>query len=221
MRAKDWKAVKEAKVLLIGEDSNLQWSDGVPEVVMFADYYFRDFPADDGERSRNVEAQRLFSQMAYVTGGRFKSEEVYVTNLCNDRVENAPKGKRILIPEEKAVKGLEHIEWILIANPTIEWVLPMSLQVNYWLQKLGFYGGDAVFLSAAEPRRMGLSNEPPYYQPVDGKAFIPVCGNIYDSNDKKVKVLPLLPVKDYPLAERNLEQFGVKYDTVREYFKKL
>lgn len=56
MRTKDWKAVESAKVLVIGEDSNLQWSDAVPEYVMFADYYFRSFPKDHSERSRNVEA---------------------------------------------------------------------------------------------------------------------------------------------------------------------
>lgn len=221
MRSKDWKAVKSAKLLLIGEDSNLQWSDDVAEYVMFADYYFRDFPADDGERSRNVEAQNMFAQLLHVTGGKFKSDEVYVTNFCNDRIEAAPKGKRVLIPEERAVKGLEHIEWILIANPSIEWIVPMSLQTNYWLQKLGFYGGASEFLSAAEPRRNGLSSEPPYYQPVDGKAFTQICGTVFDAKDKPVKVVPILPAKDFPLRERNLEQFAAKYEALRAYFQKL
>lgn len=44
MRTKDWKAINNAKVLVVGEDSNLQWSESVPEYVMFADYYFRGFP---------------------------------------------------------------------------------------------------------------------------------------------------------------------------------
>lgn len=219
MRSKDWKAVKDAKVLLVGEDSNLQWSDGVAEVVMFADYYFRGFPSDDGERSRNVEAQNMFAQLMYVTGGRFKPEDVYVTNFCNDRVEAAPKGKRVLIPEAKAIRGLDHIEWILIANPTIEWVVPMSLQTNYWLQKLGFYGDDAEFVAEAEPKRVGLSSEPPYYQPVDGKAFARICGKVFDAKEKPVKVVPILAAKSYPLKERNLEQFGAKYDELRTYFQ--
>lgn len=221
MRSKDWKAVKSAKVLLVGEDSNLQWSEGVAEYVMFSDYYFREFPADHGERSRNVEAQNMFAQLLYVTGGRFKSDEVYVTNFCNDRVEPAPKGKRTLIPEERAIKGFEHIEWILDTNPSIEWIVPMSLQTNYWLQKFGFYGGDPAFLSAAEPRRNGLSSEPPYYQPVDGKAFTQVCGTVFDAKEKPVKVVPILPAKDFPLFDRNLEQFGTKYEALREYFQKL
>ena len=66
MRSKDVKAASAAKVLVIGEDSNLQWSDKAPEFVMFADYYFNRFPEDHGERSRNVEARQLFEHIFYV-----------------------------------------------------------------------------------------------------------------------------------------------------------
>ena len=60
MRTKDWKAINNANVLVVGEDSNLQWSETVPEYVMFADYYFRSFPEDHGERSRNAsELQQI------------------------------------------------------------------------------------------------------------------------------------------------------------------
>lgn len=219
MRSKDWKAVKTAKVLLVGEDSNSQWSDDVSEYVMFADYYFRDFPADHGERSRNVEAQNLFAHLNGATAGRFKPDEVYVTNLWRESLPRAPKGKRVLIPEAQAKVGLDHIDWILIANPTIEWVVPMSMQVNYWLQKLGFYGGGDAFITAAEPRRTGMASEPPYYQPVDGKAFQQVCGKIYEAKERPVKVAPVLAAKDFPLRERNLEQFGAAYKQLDEYFK--
>lgn len=181
MRTKDWKAINNAKVLVVGEDSNLQWSETVPEYVMFADYYFRGFPEDHGERSRNVEARNLFNYITKLTGNQMTPEDFYITNLCNDNLEPAPKGKRVLIPEDKALKGIEHIEWILSQNPTIEYVFAMSLQTNYWLQKSGFYEGSAEFLSAAEPRRTGTENYQPFYQPVDGKAFIQVCGNCYDA----------------------------------------
>ena len=158
MRTKDWKAINNAKVLVVGEDSNLQWSETVPEYVMFADYYFRGFPEDHGERSRNVEARNLFNYITKLTGNQMTPEDFYITNLCNDNLEPAPKGKRVLIPEDKALKGIEHIEWILSQNPTIEYVFAMSLQTNYWLQKSGFYEGSAEFLSAAEPRRTGTEN---------------------------------------------------------------
>ena len=149
MRTKDWKAINNAKVLVVGEDSNLQWSETVPEYVMFADYYLRGFPEDHGERSRNVEARNLFNYITKLTGNQMTPEDFYITNLCNDNLEPAPKGKRVLIPEDKALKGIEHIEWILSQNPTIEYVFAMSLQTNYWLQKSGFYEGSAEFLSAA------------------------------------------------------------------------
>ena len=101
MRTKDWKAINNAKVLVVGEDSNLQWSETVPEYVMFADYYFRGFPEDHGERSRNVEARNLFNYITKLTGNQMTPEDFYITNLCNDNLEPAPKGKRVLIPKIK------------------------------------------------------------------------------------------------------------------------
>lgn len=219
MRSKDWKAIENAKVLVIGEDSNLQWSETVPEYVMFADYYFRSFPKDHGERSRNVEARTLFDYIMELTAGRIKPEDVYITNLCNDSVEPSPKGKRVFIPEAKAFKGIDHIEWVLAQYPSIKYVLAMSLQTNYWLQKAGFYGGDEAFLSAAEPRRTGMENEQPFYQPVDGKAFSAVCGKIYEAKNFPVKVIPILPAKDYPLSEQNRKRYEDAYINICDYFK--
>lgn len=219
MRTKDWKAIDTAKVLVVGEDSNLQWSETVAKYAMFADYYFRGFPEDHGERSRNVESRNLFDYVMRLTVKQVTPEEVYVTNLCNDDVEPAPKGKRTFIPEEKALKGIEHIKWILSENPSIRCVLAMSLQTNYWLQKAGFYEADAAFLKAAEPRRTGMESIEPFYQPVDGKAFTGVCGTIHDATDFPVKVIPILPVKDYPLTDQNKDRYGEALEGVRKYFK--
>lgn len=219
MRTKDWKAKENAKVLVIGEDSNLQWSETVPEYVMFADYYFRSFPQDHGERSRNVEARNLFDYITWMTVNKIAPEEVYITNLCNDSVEPSPKGKRVFIPEAKALKGIEHIKWVLSENPSIQHILAMSLQTNYWLQKADFYTADAAFLSAAEPRRTGMENEQPFYQPVDGKAFSSICGNIYEVRESSVKVIPVLPAKDFPLSEQNRERYQKGYENISNYFK--
>lgn len=218
MRTKDWKAVGTAKVLVIGEDSNLQWSDKVAEYAMFADYYFREFPEDHGERSRNVEARNLFTHIRSLTANKITADEFYITNLCNDDVEQSPKGKRVFIPKEKAVKGVEHIEWILNEYPTIEYILCMSLQSNYWMQELGFYGEDAEFLKAAEPRRAGVGCMQPYYQPVNGKAFSLICGKVFDAKKHAVKVVPILPAKDYPLAGLNIERYTDSYQAIRQYF---
>lgn len=219
MRTKDWKAINTPKILVIGEDSNLQWSETVAKYVMFADYYFRKFPEDHGERSRNVESRNLFEYVMKLTANQLKPEDVYITNLCNDDVEPAPKGKRTYIPEEKAEKGIEHIKWILSENPSIKCVLAMSLQTNYWLQKLGFYDGDADFLRAAEPRRVGKESLSPFYQPVDGKAFIGICGKEYEAKDFPVKVFPVLPAKDYPLSEQNMERYADGLEQVAKFFK--
>jgi len=222
MRSKDLKPTLPAKVLVVGEDSNLQWSDTVTEVAMFADYFFREFPEDDGERSRNVEARNLFKHISYVTNNHVRHSEAYITNLCNDYVTPPLKGKRVLIPEENAVKGLSHIEWILNENPTIKYVLVMSLQANYWLQKLGFYGGDdETFLHGAQPRRKGLENQfEPFYQPVDGKAFRSIIGNIYEAKKFPVKVIPILANKNYPLMGRDEKIFGEAYAKIREAFSR-
>ncbi|WP_321331746.1 hypothetical protein [uncultured Bacteroides sp.] len=221
MRSKDLKPAEPARLLVIGEDSNLQWSDTATEVAMFADYYFRSFPEDHGERSRNVEARNLFNHLTFVTLNSVNPAEMYITNLCNDYVTPAPKGKRVLIPEEKAIKGLSHIEWLLEQYPTIECVLTMSLQTNYWLQKLGFYGDDEAFVNGAQPRRKGLESiEEPYYQPVDGKVFRNICGNIYDAKNHPVKVIPILAAKSYPLKDKDAELYSEAYNKIRGYFRK-
>ena len=221
MRSKDLKPSESAKILVIGEDSNLQWSDTATEVAMFADYYFRSFPEDDGERSRNVEARNLFSHIAFVTLNSVKPQEMYITNLCNDQLTPAPKGKRVLITEEYAIKGLSHIEWLLEQYPTIEYVLTMSLQTNYWLQKLGFYGDDNKFIEEAQPRRKGFEDmSAPFYQPVNGKAFESICGNIYNAKNYPVKVIPILAAKDYPLKGRNQELYTEAYEKIRNSFRK-
>lgn len=221
MRSKDLKPAELPIVLVVGEDSNLQWSDTATEVAMFADYYFRSFPEDDGERSRNVESRNLFNHLTFVTLNSVKPSEMYITNLCNDYITPAPKGKRVFIPEEKAIKGLSHIEWVLEQNPSIKYVLSMSLQTNYWLQKLEFYGDNEAFVYGAQPRRKGLESlEDPYYQPVDGKVFRSICGNIYDAKKFPVKVIPILSAKNYPLRGKDEELYAGAYEKIRSFFRK-
>lgn len=223
MRSKDLKPILPAKLLVIGEDSNLQWSDTVTKVAMFSDYFFKEFPEDHGERSRNVESQHLFKHINYVTNNKFKNTEIYITNLCNDYLTPAPKGKRVLIDEEKAQKGLEHIEWILEENPSIEYVLVMSLQSNYWLQKLSFYGKDNdKFLYDAQPRRKGLEDKFfPFYQPVNGKSIYSIIGNIYDANNYAVKIIPLLSHNNFPFTEKSEELYGEIYNKISSKFEEV
>lgn len=221
MKTQDWTSVVTPTALLVGENSTLQWSDEIIEHVMFMDYYFRPKPYDLGERSRYTEAKTNFDHIADISCGRYRPEQLYATNLCLDPLERAPKGKRLLIPEAKAAQGLKHIRKILKDNPSIETVFVMSMQANYWLQKLGFYGDDAAFMHGAQPRNAGLDNVPPYYQPVDGKVFGLICGNIYEAKGLPVKVVPIVSAKDYPLREANLERYGKAYETIQGYFRGL
>ncbi|MBP1630501.1 MAG: hypothetical protein H6Q15_1394 [Bacteroidetes bacterium] len=219
MKSKDLEALYDAKILVVGEDSNLFWSDNVSEYAMFADYYFKKMPEDHGERSRNVESRNLFEHINYLTNNKLRSKEIYITNLCNEYVTPPPRGKRVLIPEENAKDGLKRIEKILKDNPTIQYVFVMSLQSNYWLQKLGFYTTDEEFLHNAQPKRVGLVEFECYYQPVNAKAFSSIVGNIYQANKFDVKVVPILPAKDFPLKEQNIERFTNPYIKIKESIK--
>ena len=217
MKSKDLKSEYDAKILVIGEDSNLVWSEEVPNYVMFADYYFKTIPEDHGERSRNVESRRLFEYINYLTNNKVKSKEIYFTNLCNEYVSPPPKGKHVLIPEEKAKEGLERIRKILKTNPTISYIFSMSLQTNYWLQKLEFYTcQDENFLHNAQPKRIGLEPVNNYYQPVNPKALSSIIGNIYEVNGFDTKIVPILPAKDFPLKDKNIDLFQTPYLKIKE-----
>ena len=216
MRSKDWKPKEIAKVLIIGEDPNLQWSDTLPQYVMFTDYYFRKIPYDLGERSRYSEAKRLFEMVENLSDFKYKDDEVYVTCLCCDTLERPAKGKRTLIPEQKALKGVDHIKWILQENPEIEVIFALSQQTNYWLQKSGLVEADELFLKGAEPRRTGIQDIMPYYQPVNPKAFNDICGKLRYVNNYRIKLFPLLPMRDFPLRGDNVERFEKTYEQIKD-----
>ena len=124
----------------------------------------------------------------------------------------------MLIPEEKAVEGLQNIRLILANHPTIKYVFPMSLQVNYWLQKLGFYTPNKRFIEDSEPNAAGLMSTPPYYQPKKQRTFLMICGNQYKVIDGEQIVIPVLHVKNFPL-KRNFIAYSECYDRVRSFFK--
>lgn len=218
-KTKDWESVITPKVLLIGENSTLQWSDEIVQHVMFLDYFFGVKPYDLGERSRFTEAKFIFEHIDKLTAGWCNPQSVYATNISLDQHTRPPKGKHILIPESNAKEGVERVKTILKENPTIQFVFAMGMQTNYYLQKFGFYESDGKFLHGAEPRRMGLSNKPPYYQPVDAKIYMDICGKFFDVKESKVKIIPILPAKDYPLSQENMDKFGDNYIAVQKYFK--
>ena len=220
MRTKDWKAVVTPKTLLITDHSTLQWSEEPAAYTLFLDYYFQEMPYDHGERSRYTEAKNIFEQIKYLSAGRYRPQEIYATNLCPDPLERAPKGKHPLVTENKAAAGLRHIRSILKEHSSIEAVFAFGLQTNYLLQRLGFYGGDETFLYGAQPRRDGVENAPPYYRPVRAAVFAEICGNIFETPGERVKTIPLLGPRDYPLEGSNREKYAGAYERIRSYFEK-
>ena len=223
MKTSDWQSVIDAKVLLIGENSTLQWKDEVIECVMFLDYYFDHAPYDLGERSRYSEAKTIFEYIKEISAGECRAEQVYGTILCHDPLYRAPRGKHIYIPEKQAEKGVANVKKILKDNPNIEYVFAMGLQTNYYLQKLKLYNcGDLTeeFIKGAEPRRVGINSYDPFYQPVNAKPFREVCFNMYEMEEfPGVKIIPILPIKSYPLSEVDMKNFGENYNKLKLSFK--
>jgi len=218
MKTKDWKPIESAMALIIGHDPRLQDSDTVAPYALFANYYFRPEPTKPSERSKYGLAKATFDQIIDITNGCIDPNSMYITNLCNNALPHAPKNKMVLIPREKADEGLTNIRDILFTNPIIEYVFPMSLQVNYWLQKLGFYNSQNDFLALTEPKAIGLNSDPPYFQPKRNRTFVLICGNVYNVNDGNQKVIPILHTKQYPLNKRTLPAYGPAYDRIRAYF---
>lgn len=222
MRTADWPSVIEAKALLVGENSTLQWKDEVVEHAMFLDYYFNHPPSDLGERSRYSEAKLILETIKEMSGGECRPEQVYGTLLSNVILPRPPKGKRILIPVQEAKDGVEHIRGVLRRNPTIKYVFVMGLQANLYLQMLGFYDCGEVkeaFLHGAEPRRVGVNAYEPYYQPVDAKPFREICFRRFAASAfAGVEVIPILPIKSYPLMGSDLTNFGDSYKKLKSSF---
>jgi hypothetical protein len=216
MKTLDWKSTNP-KILLIGHDPRLQKSHTIAGYALFADYYFKSIPSSQSELQKYNLAKATFDKILSLTNGKYDAEDVYITNLCNDELEHAPKGKTVLIPKSKAEEGLEHIKSILSENPSIEYIFPMSLQVNYWLQKLNFYNSGDDFLEKSEPKTRGLESELPYYSPRQGRTFLSICGKRYKITGGSQFLIPILHVKNYPLKSHFLA-YESSYQLVQDYF---
>lgn len=225
MATKDYCRSNRPRALLIGHDPRLRNSNTIAEYALFADYHFPNHNKDAGWKAKKRFADLAFQQLMDISGGKiFSDEEVYVTNLCNDELPNHPPKKgTVYIPQEKAKEGVKHIVQILNDYPSIKYVFPMSQQVNYWLQELGSYSSsDDEFKGSATPKNNGEQNEPQYYEPRKGKAFLKVCGKVFRPNNaelaKRVHVIPILHCRCYPLGKR-FQAYETCYEKIREWFK--
>ncbi len=222
MKTADWPSIVSTEVLLIGENSTLQWKDEVLEHAMFLDYYFRHAPYDLGERSRYSEARTIFETIEDLTCGECRAQSVHGTLLSNDILARPPRGKHIYVPERAAREGVEHVKGLLKRLPSIKYIFVMGLQTNYYLQKYGFYSsgeGSEEFVRGAQPRRVGLESYNQYYQPVNAKPFRDICFKRYRAAAyPNVEVIPILPVKSYPMVGSDLANFGESYQSLKESF---
>jgi hypothetical protein len=217
MKTIDWKSKDKAKALLIGHDPRLQNSDTIAAYALFADYYFRPVPDKEAEKRKYSLAKSTFEHILYLTNNKIKPEQVYVTNLCNESLPHAPKGKTVFIPKIIAQAGINNIRKILQDNPTIQYIFPMSLQVNYWLQKLKFYDSSSDFVYKSEPKEKGINNSDPYYEPHTARTFLIICGNQYMVDKGKQIVIPILHSKNFPLSGTFIA-YNDCYEKIKKYF---
>lgn len=225
MATKDYCRSNTPRVLLIGHDPRLRNSFTIAEYALFADYHFLEHKKDKAKRSKKRFADAAYEQLKDLSGGKiFSDEEVYVTNLCNEELpNNPPKKGTVYIPQKRAEEGVRHIEQILLDFPSIKYVFPMSQQVNYWLQELGFYSSsDDEFKESATPKNKGVENRPQYYEPKKGKAFLKICGKVFRPNNpelaRRVHIIPILHCRCYPLGKR-FDAYEPCYEKIREWFK--
>src|SRR4030042_3882296 len=199
MKSNDLVSLEPARALVIGHDPRLKNSDTIAQYALFADYYFREVPTNTSEKRKYGLAKATFEHIKYLTHNKINPKEIYITNLCNESLPHAPKNRMVYIPIEKAKEGIKNIKEILRKNPSIEYLFPMSLQVNYLLQKLDFYTPDKEFLRLTEPSKRGLLNDPKYFQPKNNRTFLLICGNIYFQKNGYHKILPILHSIQFPL----------------------
>jgi len=218
MGTKPWGNPEKAKILVIGHDPGLQNSPTIASYCFFADYYFQSKPIISRELSKYGLAESPFNCIRDLTAGQFSDDKILITNLYNEELKPSPRGKTNYIPHDKAEVGLKAIK-SLIHKSSVKLIFPMSQQVNYWLQKLGFYATDTLFLEKSEPKPSGVENQPPYYQPRQSGAFKEICGGKYIV-DKQYFLFPILHIKSYPL-KGNFLTYEENYSNCKKELKEL
>lgn len=221
MECKDWNPIEQfnikPKVLLIGHDPCLRRSDTIADYALFSDYYFKSEPQNGSDKRKYGLAKNSLEQVLDITGSRYSPEDIYVTNLCNKALERPKKGI-VLIPEREAETGVKRLKKILEQFDSIEYVFPMSQQVNYWLQYFGLYQTETDFLDNAEPKQKGIDSNPPYYEAMNQKAkpFLEICGKVYDLG-KGQKLIPILHTKKYSQLKKMGDYLSC-YKQIRSHF---
>jgi len=216
METQIWGDRNKAKVLVIGHDPRLQNTETQANYCFFADYFLKSIPGNRSELAKYKLAEALFSYISLLTSYRYRAEEYIITNLCNSFLPKQPKGKTVYISEEKAKEGIEKIRMI-INQTNIELIIATSQQVNYWLQKLGFYSSTTNYIRNSEPRERGVSKN--YYEPVGKSPFLEICGKKFLAS--RIPLFPVLHVKQFPLRGNIKKNYQPLIDNCINEIKKL
>ena len=75
--------------------------------------------------------------VSHLAGRQVDLSEIYATNLCNEFLDHQPGSGTVLIPEDKAQKGIEEIAKT-VESGHFKVILPMAVQPFYNLCKFGF-----------------------------------------------------------------------------------
>ena len=176
-------------------------------------------PDNAPERAKYRLAEATFTYIAHLTSLRYAADQLVFTNLCNAAVPHAPANRTVYIPEQQAEAGIDSIRSIL-RRSRIEVVFAMSQQVNYWLQRFGFYTPVPEFLENAEPKSRGVNSQPPYYEPRRSRAFLSICGNRYQT-DEGPALFPILHVKSWPLRGAQAKAYTKSFDSCVNELKQM
>jgi len=215
---KPWGNPGKAKILVIGHDPRLQKASTIANYCFYADYFFQPKPDRKSDLAKYQLAEALYQCIRVLTDGCFHDDEILITNLCNEALPHSPKGKTVLIPKGKAEEGLKNIR-VLLEGSKVRLIFAMSQQVNYWLQKLGFYATNTGFLEQSEPKGKGVNCKPPYYEPRSTGAFKEICGKNY-SADNEYALFPILHIKNYPLKGK-FQVYQRNYENCKEQIQVL
>ena len=199
----------KSRVLVIGHDPRLRDSDALANHAFFADLFFKPIPARGSELAKYGLAKAIYSYIGELTSYRYTASQMVLTNLCNDHLPHAPKGRVVLIHEAEAKRGLADIRR-LISLARFELVFAMSEQVNYWLHALGFCVSRGGFLLKSAPKERGVQHNPPYYEPKEPRAFQSIAYLRHETT-AGIPVYPIVHVRSWPLRGPFQKAYGRQY----------
>jgi hypothetical protein len=198
---------ERAIILVIGHDPRLQHSQAEASVAFFLDYLDHPRASSRSEARKYDLAQVLVDYVRALAGRDVSLEELYVTNLCNEFLDHTPGSGTVLIPGDKARKGIEEITKA-IAIGSFQVIVPMAVQPFYHLCRMGFLDEETElvrrFVAGARPQA-AKAEQGIYVQ--SGKApFLAVCGQRF--HHRGVPVVPVVHVKQWPLKARMVRYTG-------------